>query len=57
LIAARRRGTVFSELPARTAVGTRKYNTSSSAGHGISSAMTEKQLQAISDDVVRSIRR
>jgi hypothetical protein len=46
----------FSELPAKTALGTRKYNTTSSAGQGIFSPMTEKQIQAISDEIVKSIR-
>lgn len=41
--------------PAQTPAGTRKYNTISSAGQGILSPMTEKQLQAISDDIVKSI--
>lgn len=45
----------FFELPARTAVGTRQYKTSSSAGQGVFSPMTEKQLAAICDEIVREV--
>lgn len=47
----------FSELPANTAAGTRSYNTSSSAGQGIFSAMTEKQVRAICDAIVGEVLR
>lgn len=46
---------LFFELPARTAVGTRQYKTSSSAGHGVFSPMTEKQLAAICDAIVGEV--
>lgn len=45
----------FTELPGNTAAGTRKYNTSSSAGQGIFSPMTEKQVRAICDAIVAEV--
>jgi hypothetical protein len=45
----------FYELPARKLLGSRKYNTSSTAWQGVFSAMTEKQVKAICDDIVREI--
>lgn len=43
------------ELPGKTSAGARQYKTTSSAGQGIFSPMTEKQLAAISDDIVREL--
>ena len=45
----------FYEWPANTAMGTRKYNTTSSAGQGIFAAMTEKQVKAICDQIVKEV--
>lgn len=45
----------FSELPGNTPAGTRKYNTSSSAGQGIFSPMTEKQVRAVCDAIVGEV--
>lgn len=47
----------FAELPSGKLVGTRKYNTSSTAWQGIFSAMTEKQIQAISAEIVKEVSR
>lgn len=45
----------FYELPGRKPLGNRKYNTSSTAWQGIFSAMTEKQIKAICDDIVKDM--
>ncbi len=45
----------YFELPANTLAGTRKYNTSSAGGQGIFSPMTEKQVKAICDDIIKEI--
>ena len=43
------------ELPARRLIISKKYKTSSSAWQGIFSAMTDKQIRAISDDIINCI--
>jgi hypothetical protein len=45
----------FSELPSGKAIGERGYNTSSSAGQGIFSAMTDKQVAAICKEIVAEV--
>jgi hypothetical protein len=45
----------FIELPAQKTLGTRKYSTTSSAWQGAFSAMTDKQLQAVSNEIVKEI--
>jgi hypothetical protein len=45
----------FVELPGQVTAGTRKYNTSSSAGQGIFSPMTEKQVKAICDEIIKEV--
>lgn len=45
----------FIELPAQKTLGTRKYSTSSSAWQGVFSAMTDKQLEAVSNEIVKEI--
>lgn len=45
----------FSELPSGRALGERGYNTSSSAGQGIFSAMTDKQVVAICKEIVGEV--
>jgi len=47
----------FFEFPGRRSIGTRKYSTSSSAWEGVFSAMTDKQVLALSDAMVREIKR
>jgi len=47
----------YRELPSARALGSRKYNTSSSAWQGIFSAMTRRQLQAISEEIVAEVKR
>jgi hypothetical protein len=46
----------FFELPSRRSIGSRTYSTSSSAFEGIFSAMTDKQVIAISDAMIRDIK-
>lgn len=46
----------FRELPSGKVLGSRKYNTSSTAWQGIFSAMTSKQVQAICEQIVAEIR-
>ena len=46
---------VFRDLRTGRVVGTRKYSTSSSAWQGIFSAMTSKQVQAISAQIVSEV--
>jgi hypothetical protein len=46
----------FRELPSGKVIGSRKYNTSSTAWQGIFSAMTSKQVQAICEQIVADIR-
>lgn len=48
---------VFYELPARRALGSRKYATSSTAWQGVFSAMTDKQIQAIAAEMVSELDR
>jgi len=45
----------FIALPAKKSVGSRKYQTSSSAWQGVFSAMTDKQVLAISNEIIREI--
>ena len=45
----------FLDLQSRRPVGSRKYSTSSSAWQGIFSAMTPKQLENISTEIVKDI--
>ncbi len=47
----------FIELPMNKPLATRKYSTSSSAWEGIFSAMTDKQVRAVSDQIVNGIMR
>lgn len=46
----------FVELPSGKAAGTRKFNTQSSGRQGIFSAMTDKQIRAMCEEIVRDIR-
>jgi hypothetical protein len=45
----------FIDLQSRRPIGNRKYSTSSSAVQGIFSAMTPKQLESISTEIVKEI--
>ena len=45
----------FFELPTKKPIGTRSYKTSSSAGQGIFSPMTAKQIQGISGEIMREL--
>jgi hypothetical protein len=45
----------FIEYPGAVVLGTRKFSTSSSAWQGIFSAMTNKQVRAISDEMLLEI--
>ena len=45
----------FVELPTNAVAGTRKYSTTSSAGQGIFAPMTEKQIEAISNEILKEI--
>lgn len=47
----------FIELPAKQSIGTKQYSTSSSAWQGIFSAMTEKQVAAISAEIISDLKR
>ena len=47
----------FIELPAKRLLGTRKYATSSSAWQGVFSAMTDKQVSALSTEIVQELKR
>jgi hypothetical protein len=47
----------FYELPGRREIGRRKYSTSSSAWQGVFSAMTDRQVQAISAEMVKELGR
>lgn len=47
----------FVELPARRSLGKRKYATTSTAWQGIFSAMTDKQLRALSDAMIEDLSR
>lgn len=47
----------FIELPSRRSLGSLKYSTSSSAWEGVFSAMTDKQVMAISNAVIQEINR
>ena len=46
----------FLDLKTGSYLGARKYNTSSTAWQGVFSAMTEKQIQAISAEIVNEIK-
>jgi len=46
----------FLEFPGGKSIGTRKYSTSSSAWEGIFSAMTDKQVVAISNAMVQDLK-
>jgi hypothetical protein len=46
----------FIELPTKRLLGTRKYATSSSAWQGVFSAMTDKQVSALSTEMVQEIK-
>ena len=45
----------FVEQPGGKSLGKRKYSTTSSAWQGVFSAMTDKQLQALSTEIVRDV--
>jgi hypothetical protein len=45
----------FVEQPGGKSLGTHKYSTSSSAWQGVFSAMTDKQLQALSTEIVKDV--
>ena len=45
----------FTLFPTRKTIGTRKYSTSSSAWQGVFSAMTDKQVLAISNEIVQEL--
>ncbi len=45
----------FVDLPSGTVVGTRKYSTSSSAWQGVFSAMTPKQVEAVSQEIFKEL--
>lgn len=47
----------FVELPSKRRLGAGQYATSSSAWQGIFSAMTDKQVAALSNEIVQDIRR
>jgi hypothetical protein len=47
----------FFEFPNKRSIGKRKYATSSTAWQGIFSAMTDKQLRAISDTMMQELLR
>lgn len=46
----------FIELPTRRSLGSRRYNTASSAWQGVLSAMTDKQLAALAAAMVQELR-
>ncbi len=46
----------FIELPTRRSLGSRRYNTASSAWQGVWSAMTDKQLAALAAAMVQELR-
>ncbi|HJV67698.1 hypothetical protein [Ideonella sp.] len=45
----------YLELPSKKPFGAKKFNTSSSAWQGIFSAVTPKQVQAVSDVIVKEV--
>jgi hypothetical protein len=45
----------FVELPSGKVLGTRKYGTSSSAWQGVFSAMTPKQVEAVSQEIFKDL--
>jgi hypothetical protein len=45
----------YIEYPGAKSIATRKFATSSSAWQGVFSAMTDKQVRAISDDIVAEL--
>jgi len=46
----------YSDLKSGTPIGSRTYDTSSSAREGIASAMTQKQVQAIAKQMISDIK-
>jgi hypothetical protein len=44
------------ELPAKRSLGRKKYTTSSTAWQGVFSAMTDKQVKAISAEIIKDIK-
>ncbi|UCP08977.1 hypothetical protein K5R88_24715 [Pseudomonas sp. MM213] len=46
----------FSDLKSGSLIGTRTYDTSSSAWEGVMSAMTKKQVQAIAQQIISDIK-
>jgi len=47
----------FIEFPAKRSIGKRKYGTTSSAWQGVFSAMTDKQVRALSDSMLQDLTR
>lgn len=47
----------FIEMPAKRPLGTRKYTTTSTAWQGIFSAMTDKQVAALSTEIVQDLKK
>ncbi len=47
----------FFELPSKRILGTQKYATSSSAWQGVLSAMTDKQVLAISKEIIQEVQK
>lgn len=45
----------YFDLPANTPFGAKKFNTSSSTIEGVFSAMTPKQVQAVSDQILKDV--
>lgn len=45
----------FVEFPSAKKIGSQKFSTSSSAWQGVFSAMTDKQVRAISDDILTEL--
>ena len=45
----------FFEFPGKRSIGMRKYSTSSTAWQGVFSAMTDKQVLAISDEMIHEV--
>jgi hypothetical protein len=47
----------FLELPAKRKLGSQKFSTSSTAWQGVFSAMTDKQVQALSMEMVQEVKK
>jgi hypothetical protein len=47
----------FIEMPSKRPLGARKYATSSSAWQGVFSAMTDKQVAALSNEIVQDLKK